>query len=132
MLSTRKISLAALITITPGVLVAQEFQGVATFGYGQSSASDVGGDLGTFTADAIGNLDFNNGVFWGLDAKYFNADPDDASGNLSLLDLGTTLNYQFAGGGVIGAYVDYADESFDTGLGFDLDTDVTSYGISGG
>ncbi len=132
MLSIRKISFATLLTISPGALVAQEFQGAATLGYGQSSASDGGGDLGTFTADAIGSLDFNNGVYWGLDAKYFNADPDDVSGNLSLLDLGTTLNYQFAGGGVIGAYVDYADENLDTGLGFDLGADATSYGISGG
>ncbi len=130
MLNPGKISILAMISLTPAIAGAQEFNGAATLGYGQSSISNGGGDFGTFTGDFTGTLSFDNGLHWGFDAKYYNADPDNISGDVSLWDLGTTLNYQFDNGGVLGGYLDYAD--FDSGLGLNLSSDVTSYGISGG
>ncbi|MEW2916980.1 hypothetical protein AB1A64_07900 [Ruegeria sp. ANG10] len=76
-------------------------------GYGQSSISNGGGDYGTFTGDFTGTLSFDNGLHWGLDAKYYNTDPDNVSGDVSLWDLGATLNYQIDNGGVPGGYLDY-------------------------
>ncbi|WP_170569900.1 hypothetical protein [Ruegeria atlantica] len=131
-MKTSKISIVAIISMTAGVASAQDFRGAATLGYGHSSVSDGGGDFSTFTGDAIGTLSFDNGLHWGLDAKYYYVDPDDVSSDVTVWDLGTTLNYQFNSGGVLGGYLDYADAELDTGLGFDLSTDITSYGISGG
>ncbi|WP_170420901.1 hypothetical protein [Ruegeria arenilitoris] len=51
---------------------------------------------------------------------------------MSFLDLGSTLTYQFSNGATAGAYLDYADADIDTGLGFDLSGDTTSYGVTDG
>lgn len=132
MFSKRIISLAMLATIVPGIVAAQSFQGATTLGYGHASASDGAGDIDTPTLDAFGLIDFENGLYLGLVGKYSNIDPDNTSGDLSLLDLGTKLTYQFDNGATVGAYLDYADADLDTGLGIDLSGDATSYGITGG
>ena len=128
----RKSSLVVLAAIAPNLLAAQTFQGAATLGYGHSSVSDGGGDVSAPTLDAFGVVDFDNGLFLGLDGKFANIDPDAISGDLSLFDLGSTLTYQFTSGATVGAYLDYADTDLNTGLGFDLSGDATSYGIAGG
>lgn len=132
MFSIRKTSIALIVTLAPITAAAQSFQGAATVGYGHTSISDGGGDVGTPSLDAFGMFNFDNGLFLGLDGKLTNIDPDDVSGDMTLLDLGSTLTYQFSNGATVGAYLDYADSEIDTGLGFDLSGDAASYGVMGG
>ncbi|WP_420584914.1 hypothetical protein [Ruegeria sp.] len=122
----------ALLAATPGILAAQEVTGAATLGFGTGDISGGGGDFGSFTADAVATVNFENGLFWGLGAKYVYIDPDDVPGDETIYDFDTSLNYQFSTGAVIGAYFEYADDELDTGLGFDLSGSTTSYGVSGG
>ncbi len=132
MVKVAKISIIALMAALPGMSFAQEVTGVATLGYGTGDISDGGGDFGSFTADAIATVNFENGLFWGLGAKYIYLDPDDVPGDETIYNLDTNLNYQFSNGAVIGGYIEYADDEIDTGLGFDLSGNSTSYGVSGG
>jgi len=117
-----------MVTCAPGALIAQEFRGVGTLGYGHSSVSNGGGDISSFTLDGAGSVNFDSGVHIGFDATIAKIDPDQAGGDVDANEFGLTLNYQFTNGTVLGGYIDHA--SIDTNpLG---SGDFTSYGLSGG
>jgi hypothetical protein len=112
-----------------GASLAQDLSGAATLGYANSSVSNGGGDVNSYTLDAIGDFDFQNGWNLGLDGSFAHVDPE-GSGSGNVTDLGTKLQYHTYSGAIFGGYVDYLD--FDgngllTGSG-----NATSYGFTGG
>lgn len=124
-----KTAFAFAIFAIPGVVCAQEFQGVGTLGYGHSSISNGGGDLSAYTLEAAGSVGFDNGLHVGLNGRLARLDPDQVANDIDASDFGLTLNYQFKNGAVVGGYVDHANIDVS---GTALDVDVTSYGLSGG
>lgn len=110
-----------------GAAYAQQFSGAATLGYSHSSVSNGGGDINSWTLDAVGDLSFGNNMTLGMVGSFGNINPDGA-GDLNATDLGLDLRYQFTNGARIGGYVDYASLDFNPGGSIDL----TSYGVMGG
>ncbi|MFX0545522.1 hypothetical protein ACEWPL_008240 [Roseovarius sp. S1116L3] len=125
---TNMIMACALLAV-PGLASAQDFSGAATLGYGFSSISDGGGDANTYTLDGTGTFAFQNGWSIDLDGSFAHSDPD-GSGDIGVTDLGAKLQYQMYSGAMFGAYVDYTDLD-GNGL-FNVNADVTSYGVTGG
>jgi hypothetical protein len=129
MRNLEKTLLAVAISAVPGIVSAQEFQGVGTLGYGHSSISNGGGDVSSYTLEAAGSVSFDSGLHVGLDGRLARVDPDQITNDVDASDFGLKLNYQFKNGAVVGGYVDHANLDVS---GTALDVDVTSYGLSGG
>ena len=128
-----KILLLSAAAILPNTVLAQEFSGAVTLGYGVTSISDGLGDATSPTLDGTGTVSFDNGLHLGFDGSFSHVDPDGAGGDEQIIDLGVSANYQFTSGATVGAYVDHIDFEVNNVFGgASADFGGTSYGLSAG
>ncbi len=105
---------------------AQDFSGVMTLGYGNSSIDGVEEDISNLSLDGRVKGDFGNGFSMGARLSLNRVEIDEVDDSIDVSMIGVTGAYRTPLGLSIGAYAEQADLSTDL-LGEDLT--LTSYGV---
>lgn len=119
---------ALVAAALPGGVLAQQFSGAVTLGYGASDVSDVSEGLDSLTLDGRATFDAGNGLTFGVDVTAGRISLDGVSENIDASAIGVDAAYRLDNGLSLGAYVERAELDV-TGLG---DVAATSYGVEAG
>lgn len=120
---------ALLCVVAPTLVIAQDFSGAVTLGYGSSDVEGISEDLSTLSLNGRAGVDFGNGFRLGIDHGVQSIDIDGVAEDVSIVAMGIYGAYRFNNGMSLGGYAEKAKLDVDA-LATDLS--ATSYGLMGG